>query len=184
MKTTHHSVFRLLQTPVGGESWKSFLSLVLGVWLAVWLYAAIHNQYLIRIEPEHFTVWHYGIPFVKNLTLLGIAYAAAASLSPGVVLGMCLFVVGRLGTQPKLSIRFLILSTTLVWLGVEICAAAIGLFVWKTHRRVYPEEMYPTNDLGLMITQSIQITAYLTGALFSVFLLFYIWWKRKSSKKH
>lgn len=139
--------------------------------MAIWFFAAIHNQYLIRIAPEHFTVWHYQIPFTQDYTLLGIAYAFGASASPGVVLGMALFVVGRLGTRPKITPARLVLSTAWVWLGVEIVSIAAGVFVHLTNRPLYPDWVYPDDSHGLLITQTIQITAYLSGLLFSLILL-------------
>jgi hypothetical protein len=69
-----------LRTNVPGETWKTFLQVVLGVWLAVWFYAAVHNQYLIRIEPEHFTVWHYKMPLITQ-TIQITAYLSGAVFS-------------------------------------------------------------------------------------------------------
>ena len=80
-------------------------------WLAVWFYAAAHNQYLIRIAPEHFTVWHYKMPFTQDYTLLGILYAGGASISPGGILGALLYVAGRLFDRLRLPTHKLILST-------------------------------------------------------------------------
>lgn len=167
-----------LNSRVDGESWTSFFTVTLGTWMAVWFFAAVHNQYLIRIAPEHFTVWHYRIPFIQDYTLLGIAYAFGASASPGVVLGMALFILGRLGSRPKTSPLRLVLSTAWVWLGVEIVAITAGIMVHLTARPLYPEWVYPDDSHGLLITQTIQITAYLLGAGFSTALLIFTWWSR------
>lgn len=172
-------MFESFRKEVPGESWKSFLRVFLGTWLAVWFYAAVHNQYLIRIAPEHFTVWHYRIPFTQNLTLLGILYAGGASVCPGGILGALLYVAGRLFHPPKLSVPQLIASTVWVWLAVEICALAGGLIVWFSGDRIYPDNFYPADSPGLIITQTIQITAYLAGAVFSVILLGWTWFRRK-----
>jgi hypothetical protein len=168
-----------LRTVVPGESWASFVSVFLGTWLAVWLYAAIHNQYLIRIAPEHFTVWHYRIPWTQDYTLLGILYAGGASISPGGILGALLYVAGRVFDRPRLPLRHLILSTVWVWLAVEICAIATGIIVWRTGRPLYPDSLYPARSLALFITQTIQITAYGAGVLFSLILLWWTWHARK-----
>jgi CDP-diglyceride synthetase len=165
---------------VSGESWTTLSKVVIGVWLVVWLYAALHNLYLIRIAPEHFTVWHYKMPFFTNYTMLGIAYAFAASISPGVMLGVFLYIAGRLFNRPKLTPKQIILSTVWVWVGVEICAGTVGVIVWRTGKALYPDWVYPDDSMGLLITQSIQITAYLTGAVFSCILIAHTWQKRKS----
>jgi len=168
-----------LRTVVPNESWASFLGVLVGTWLAVWFYAAVHNQYLIRIAPEHFTVWHYKIRITQDYTLLGILYALRASVAPGGILGALLYVAGRLFDRPKIAARQLIFSTALVWLAVEICALVTGVIVWRTNRGIYPADWYPADSLGLLITQTIQITAYSSGAVFSVILLAWTWHRRK-----
>jgi hypothetical protein len=155
------------------------LTVFLGTWLAVWLYAALHNQYLIRIAPEHFTVWHSRIPFAQNYTLLAVVWAFRASISPGGILGALLYVAGRLFDRPKLAARELVFSTAWVWLAVEFCALGTGLIVWRTQRGIYPADWYPTETLALLITQTIQITAYSSGALFSIIFLLWTWHRRK-----
>jgi len=167
-----------LNSRVEGESWASFFTVTLGTWMAVWFFASLHNQYLIRIAPEHFTVWHYQIPFIKSHTLLGIAYAFGASASPGVVLGMALFVVGRLGQRPKIPPLRLVLSTAWIWLGVEIAAISSGVLVHLTSHPLYPDWVYPDDSHGLLITQTIQITAYLSGVMLSIVLLAATWRRR------
>jgi hypothetical protein len=172
-----------LRNVVPGEFWRSFFAVFLGTWLAVWFYAAVHNQYLIRIAPEHFTVWHYRISFTQNYTLLGILYAGGASISPGGALGVFLYGAGRLFDRPRHSVRRLICSTVWVWLAVEVCALLTGLIVWETGKPFYPDRLYPAKSLGLLITQTIQITAYASGAAFSVILLFWTWHTRKHLAK-
>ena len=168
-----------LRNVVPGESWGSFFAVFLGTWLAVWFYAAVHNQYLIRIAPEHFTVWHYPIALTQDHTLLGILYAGGASITPGGLLGLFLYIAGRLFDRPRHSVRRLICSTAWVWLAVEVCALFTGLIVWQTGRPFYPDRLYPAKSPGLLITQTIQITAYATGVVFSVILLFWTWHSRK-----
>ena len=168
-----------LHRVVPDESWRSFLGVLIGTWLAVWFYAAVHNQYLIRIAPEHFTVWHYRISLTQNYTLLGILYAGSASLAPGGILGLLLYLAGRLFDRPRLPVRRLVLSTAWVWIAVEIWALGSGAVVWVTGHPLYPDRLYPAKSLGLLITQTIQITSYATGALFSVVLLARTWQIRK-----
>ncbi len=119
------------------------------------------------------------MPFFTDYTMLGIAYAFAASISPGVMLGVFLYIAGRLFARPKLLPKQIIFSTFWVWLAVEVCAIGVGFVVWQTGKGIYPDWVYPDESLGLLITQSIQITAYLTGAVFSLILIGYTWQKRK-----
>ncbi len=166
------------QNNVPGESWASFGKVVFGVWFLVWVFAALHDQYLIRIYPEHFTLWHYQIPWIKDYTLLAIAYAFGASVTPGLMLGVVLYGVSRLSRRPKISNRTIFLGVFLVFLGVELCAIAAGLIAWRTGREIYPEWLYPDIAPGIIITQSIQITAYLSGMILSLGLIVWLWMKR------
>lgn len=140
--------------------------------------AAMHDQYLIRIHAEHFTVWHYRIPFTTNHTLLAILYALGASITPGLVLGTILFVAGRLFSPPKKSLRTIFAGVVLVALAVEICALMAGFLAWRQKKGIFPEILYPDDTAGLAITQSIQITAYLSGMVFSLILITWIWLSR------
>lgn len=168
-----------LHRVVAGESWKTFFAVVFGTWMVLWLFASLHNQYLIRIAPEHFTVWHYRIPFTQDYTLLGICYAFGATASPGLVLGVCLFVAGRMFDRPKLSIAQILFSLSWVWLAVEICSLALGWRAWSTGREVYWDWAYPDDSRGLITTQTIQLTAYLSGMFFSLLLIYCTWARRK-----
>src|SRR4051795_3038048 len=102
-----------------GESWKSCLSTILGVWCVVWIYASLHDEYLIRIHPDHFLVWHYQVPFTSNHTLLALVYASGASVTPGLLLGICLYVSGRLFDLPKKSVRSILIGTIYVVVATE-----------------------------------------------------------------
>lgn len=172
------------QTIIRGESRASFFKTVLGVWLLVWVFATLHDQYLIRIYPEHFTVWHYHIPWTDNLTLLAIAYAFGASISPGLILGTALYVAGRLFNRPKLRIRTIFLWVTAIFVAVEFLGLMAGLIAWRNKTELYPSWLYPDITPGILITQSIQITAYLAGALLSLLLLLSIWIYRGLLRDH
>ncbi len=168
-----------LTAKVQGESWRDFAAVVYGVWMAVWLYATLHDLYLIRIAPEHFTEYHYKIPFTENLTLLAILYALGASISPGLLLGTVLYFVGRFGSRPKLNPGSIIFSTVWVCLAVECCAVATGLMAWHLGRGIYPEWVYPDETPGIAITQTIQVTAYLSGMVLSLALIVWTWRRRR-----
>jgi hypothetical protein len=171
------------KTELPGESLGSCLRVIFGVWFLVFVYAALHDQVLIRIHPEHFTVWHYQIPFTTDLTLLAILYAFGASISPGLALGVALFFAGRFFSPPKKSVGWLLRGTWLVFVLTELCAAAAGLVAWKLGRGIFPSDLYPDYSEGIAITQSVQITAYLSGAIFSAILLAWTWISRVRAMK-
>lgn len=168
----------LWKSELPGESLGNCLRVILGVWFLVFVYAALHDQVLIRIHPEHFTVWHYQILFTTDLTLLAILYAFGASISPGLVLGVALFFAGRFFSPPKKSVGWLLRGTLVVFVLTELCAAAAGFAAWQLGRGIYPSDLYPDYSEGIAITQSVQITAYLSGAIFSGILLVWTWVSR------
>jgi len=169
-----------LRKVVPGETWRDFLSVVYGVWMVVWIYATLHDQYLIRIAPEHFTLYHYRIPFTQDYTLLAILYALGASISPGLALGVALYVVGRLGSRPKLTTKTIIVSVIWTCVVVEICGLATGLVAWRTNRGLFPAWVYPDQTRGILTTQTIQITAYLVGLFLSATLILWTWLRRRN----
>lgn len=173
-----------LHTRIEGEAWKTCLGTILGTWLIVWIFAALHNQYLIRIHPEHFTVWHYRIPLTPDHTLLAILYALGASITPGLVLGLCLYGSGRLFPPPKMPVGQILRGVAAVAVATEICALLAGFAAWRKQGGIYPADFYPDDTVGLGITQSIQITAYLSGAMFSLILLARVWWWRLSRRRN
>ncbi|WP_310820480.1 hypothetical protein [Stratiformator vulcanicus] len=61
----------------------------------------MHDLVLIRIEPRHFTEFHYDIPWTRDLNLLAVLYASGASVSPGLFFGLLLYYCGRCGPGAK-----------------------------------------------------------------------------------
>lgn len=168
---------------VQGESWLDLGKVVLAVWATVWVMAALHDQYLIRIAPEHFTVWHPHISETRSLTLLAIYWSFWATLSPGIFLGLLLYPAARVSDRPKRSIRQIVVSVAVGWGLVEICALTTGSIVWARGTGLYPDDFYPDNSLGLLITQTIQLTTYLAGFMLSLILVAWTWWVRGSSRR-
>ncbi|MBT3221589.1 MAG: hypothetical protein HN348_21115, partial [Proteobacteria bacterium] len=74
------------------------LGIAFGVWLMVALYAILHDQYIVRIAPEHFTVYHRSIPGVVNPRLQAAVLAFTASILPSQALAIALIIACRVGT--------------------------------------------------------------------------------------
>ena len=157
-------------------------ALVGGIWAEVFLYCVLHDQYLIRIAPEHFTVYHgplWGISD-SDLTLLAFAWAFKASIGPGLLLGLAAVFVGRAGRLPKMPVgRMLKVVAGLIGV-VEIFGLASGAYAWTTGRMLYPDVLTVEESRPLITTQTIQLTCYLVGALGSGgFLVWVAWWRRR-----
>lgn len=141
------------------------------VWLMVAVYAVLHDQYIVRIAPEHFTIYHEPLLGIENPERLAAVYAFAASFSPGLLLGFACALVARTGSWPRLSRPFILKGVVVIILATEIIAASSGYFVSKRGSGIYPDSWYPNQTLPLLITQTIQVTCYFSAAVFSGILL-------------
>ncbi len=153
------------------ESRKITYGIILGVWGIVAIYAILHDQYIVRISPEHFTVYHRPLLGIENPYWLAAVYAFLASISPGLLLAVACLFVSRLGKAPRLSISFILKGVVVVVVLTELTAASAGLYVHRSQQGIYPESWYPENEGALMVTQTIQVTCYLSSAFFSGLLL-------------
>ena len=155
-------------------------TVVCGIWAEVFLYCVLHDQYLIRIAPEHFTVYHAPLWGITNLSLLAFAWAFKASIGPGLLLGLAAVFVGRAGRWPKMPVGRMLKVVAGLIVATEIFGLATGAYAWSTGRMLYPAIIYPEETRPLMTTQTIQLTCYLVGALAGGgFLVWVGWWRRR-----
>ena len=152
-------------------------TIVFGIWAEVFLYCLLHDQYMVRIAPTHFTVYHDPLWGIENPSLLAAAWAFRASIGPGLVLGLAALFLGRAGPWPKVAPATMLKTVPWLILVTELAGLATGAWVWRKERPLYPEIVYPDGTLPILISQTIQITCYLAGALVS--LCFLVWLVRK-----
>lgn len=131
------------------------------------VYAALHDQYLVRICPEHFTLYHANPFGIEPAWKLALAWAMAASLSPGAALGTANFFIGRAGGLPQVPVRFILKGVLTVVLATEALALLAGAWVWRGGAPPYPWDWYPESTGPIVITQTIQVSTYAAGFLFS-----------------
>ena len=154
-------------------------AIVFGIWAEVFLYCLLHDQYLIRISPDHFTEWHPPLWGIENLTLLATAWAFRASIGPGLVLGLLALFLARAGTRPKIAPVTLLKIVPWLILVTEAAGLAAGGWVWKTGEPLLPHSVYPDFSQPMLISQTIQLTCYGVGGLVSVVFLAWIAWHRR-----
>lgn len=152
-------------------------AIVFGIWAEVFLYCVLHDQYLIRIAPEHFTEYHPPLWGIGNLTLLAVAWAFRASVGPGLGLGLAALFFARAGRRPKVNPGILLKTLPRPILATEAAGLLAGAWVWKTEKPLYPEAAYPDFSQPMLVTQTIQLTCYGAGGLIA--LLFLGWIARK-----
>ena len=148
-----------------------FYGTVFGAWGIVALYAFLHDQYLVRISPEHFTVYHPNPLEIENAHLLAAYLAFVASISPGFVLGVSLYLVGRFGRAPRIPVKRLLQSVCIL-VGITEIMSLLSLgFAALTRSKLYPSWLYPVDDYSLVCSQTVQLTAYFVGFVGSGVLL-------------
>ncbi len=160
----------------------AFFKIVLGTAAMVIAYAILHDQYLIRVSPRHFTEYHPNIFPVSNLTLLAACFAITATFGPGLVLGYLMYAAARLGRKQKTEIAEVYLNVFFLIVVLEIIAVSIGLLAPLLAERgqlPFPGEWYPDKTKGILVTQTTQIVCYLLAPILSSIALIKIY-KRRS----
>ena len=154
-----------------GESRLGMYSLVLGVWAIVAAYAILHDQYIVRITPAHFTLYHEPMWGIRYPKVLAAAYAFRSSWYPGALLGIACTLAARADSMPRISPRFVLKSVAGILFLTEFVAAFSGFITYHRGQGIYPDEFYHDPQLLLQVTQTIQLTFYWMSALWSAFLI-------------
>lgn len=154
--------------------------IIVGLWFVIASYAVVHDQVIVRIAPEHFTDYHDPIPGVEDPRWLAAIHALAASVVKGLPFGIICVWIGRRGGLRKTPVKTFFLGTLLILLLTEVGAVAAGFRVHQTGIALYPSAWYPDHSRPILITQTVQITCYLSAFLYSlIFFLAMHRWRRR-----
>ena len=104
--------------------WASY-SFILRVWVRVAIYAVCHDQYIVRIEPRHFTEYHEPLWGLESPALLAAAHASLASIGPGCLLGVACLLAGWFGSYPRIPDRSVMKGVWLVIGGAELVSLVV-----------------------------------------------------------
>jgi hypothetical protein len=67
--------------------------------------------------------------------------------------------------------------------ATEVLSASLGYWVYRSQQPLYPVSWYPDQSLPLLVTQTIQISCYLSSALFSgVLVVGIVFWRYRIRK--
>lgn len=153
-------------------------ALVFGGMIVAW--ACLHDLYLIGVEPRHFTEYHRPLLPITHHGLLALQYASVATLGPGLVFGFLAWLACRAGQR-----RVVPLGRAAGGFALVIAMIETGLLLLGAHARerfeqgaapLYPLWAYPEHSPGILVTQTVNISAYLFApAIGAVYLagLFY-----------
>lgn len=157
---------------VHGETRRGFYGTLLGVWAIVTLYALVHDQCLVLIAPAHFTDYHPNPLRMSSPSLLAACTAVPAAAAPGLALALACWFVGRSGQRARVSPVVIWRSVAVTVLVTEALALASGFVAHFAGVPLYPRWGYPELARGILVSQTIQITAYLGGGAMSAVTLF------------
>lgn len=154
-----------------GESRASVYSLTLGIWAMVAAYAILHDQYIVRISPAHFTEFHDPMWGIRYYKVLAAAYGFRSSWYPGVLLGMACTLAARADSMPRLRIAFVLKCVAGVIILTELVSIVSGIVAYTRGHGIYPDDFYHDPRLLQQVAQTIQLTSYWMAALWSSFLI-------------
>ena len=149
-------------------------ALVFGGMVVAW--ACLHDLYLIRVEPRHFTEYHRPLLPITNHALLAAQYATVATFGPGLVFGFLAWLACRAGPRAMVPLRSAAGGFALVMLLVEGALLIVGA---RARARIeaglpplYPFWAYPDETPGILVSQTVNISAYLIApAIGALYLL-------------
>lgn len=158
--------------------------IVLGVWLIIAGFAVIHDQVIVSIAPEHFTEYHDPVPGIRDPRGLALAWALSASFVKGIPFGIACAWFGRRGPRRRVPVGWILSGTLAVILLAEACAVPAAWRVYRTGSPLYPSDWYPDHTLPILLTQTLQITVYLSISLFSMAFLvgMFVWRRREATR--
>ena len=113
-----------------------FFAIVLVSVAAASVYGVIHDQFTIRVCLEYFTVGHPPIFSTSSPTLLALGWGIIATWWVGLLLGIPLAAVARLGrAHPPISVRELVPAIGLLLVVMSCCALVAGFLGYSAGQR-------------------------------------------------
>lgn len=157
---------------------------VMSIFAAV-VYGVIHDQITARICVEYFTIGHPPIFNTSDPTLLGLGWGIFATWWVGLLLGIPLAIVSRVGTRPKRSLASLFrpILKLLAVMGVgAIVAGAVGgllasmgaVFLIGRMADAVPADRH----VAFLIDLWAHAASYLIGLVGGLVLLVMVWRSR------
>ncbi len=138
-------------------------------------WACLHGLYLIGVEPRHFTEYHRPLLPIEHHGLLALQYATVATLGPGLVFGFLAWLACRAGKRRVVSLSRAALGFALVMAAVETTLLLLGAHARERFEQgltpLYPLWAYPDQSPGILVTQTVNISAYLIAPTVGVLYL-------------
>ncbi|QEL19964.1 hypothetical protein [Limnoglobus roseus] len=149
-------------------------------------YGIVHDQITVRLCVEYFTIGHPPVFDTDDPTLLGLGWGVLATWWVGVLLGVPLAIVARVGSQPKRTVGSLV--RPVLRLLVAMAASALvsgGVGYWLARNGmvflVGPIAKEVPTDRHVMFLADLwaHAASYIMGFVGGLFVMVQIWRSRQ-----
>ena len=161
------------------------LKIVLLCTLATIAYGVVHDQITAHLCVEYFTIAHPPLFHTTSPALLGLCWGIAATIGPGIIVGVLLGLVSQSPGLPPTPIRQLLKTICVLLTLMAISATLAGIIGYELSRRsviALPasfRELVPVSQHDrFMAVWFAHATSYLVGLAGSLLVLLRIWLRR------
>jgi hypothetical protein len=165
-----------------------FLAIVGFCIFAAVLYGVIHDQVTARVCVEYFTIGHPPVFGTDDPTLLGLGWGIIAAWWVGLILGVPLAAMARVGPWPKRSVRTILRPVLGLLIVMAACALGLGLVGWLLARRGdvwlvgdLAEEVPPEKHAAFLADMWAHTTSYAVGFVGGAVVIVRVWWLRRGA---
>lgn len=158
------------------------LRIVLMCVVAAVCYGILHDQVTARVCVEYFTIGHPPIFGTDDPTLLGVGWGIIATWWMGVLLGVPLAIVARIGSRPKRSASSLIRPIGLLLVVMAVCAAVAGVIGWGLASRgavflmgPIAHELPPDRHVPFLADLWAHLASYVIGLIGGIVVIALVW---------
>lgn len=149
-------------------------------------YGTIHDQITARICVEYFTIGHPRILPTDDPTTLGFVWGIVATWWVGVILGVPLATLARIGSRPKMTAGALVRPIATLFAFSAILAVLAGLvgyiaasmgWVWLVGP--IAESVPQEKHVAFLVDLWAHSASYLGGFVGSSILMVWVWQSRR-----
>jgi hypothetical protein len=153
--------------------------------LATIIYGVVHDQITARLCVEYFSIAHPDLFHTTSPALLGLCWGIAASVGPGLIVGVLLGLVSQSAGLPPTPIRQLFSIVCILLAIMAISAMLAGFVGYELSRRSLislpaslSEAIPAAQHDRFMAVWFAHAASYLVGLGGSSLVIFRIWQKR------
>ena len=164
---------------------KQWLAIVVLSVISCIIYGIFHDQITARICIEYFTVFHPVVIASQDLTAIGLVWGVLATWWVGVILGVPLATVSRVGSRPKKSVGSLIRPMAILCGCTATLASLAGLVGyiaasngWVRLVGSLAEDIPREKHVAFLVDLWAHNASYLGGVVGGITLMIWVWRSR------